>query len=288
MKMNANGVSEKTLMQLGWFFEKAVQEAYAEGKEDERSKWIPSLDKPVEVFERYAVGDKVRFIGTVGEFNKDVTIGKVYEINEACRTYALFIDDSEIPHNRSIINVDYAHLFEKVVESETKSPNQQRYETIQQAREFVEEYEGDIGDARYVGNNTAQMHMYETDFIVMDRKVTAVVYRLNQDGRIGVSSHVGRSFCSVGDVFNADIGKAIALARALEIEIPEEFLKAVQPSEVVVGMKLAIVDFFTNTRNGEIQLVDYVACDKPYFSNGQTSTLYDIIDDSNAEYGEPS
>lgn len=45
----------------------------------------------------------------------------------------------------------------------------------------------------------------------------------------------GIAKCAPGDVFNSHIGRAIALRRALGLELPAEYLNAPQPTEVRVG-----------------------------------------------------
>lgn len=129
-----------------------------------------------------------------------------------------------------------------VAKVKPKSPNQRRAELIQRAREFVKEHEKDLPgrwDCRDYGNRTCRAVQYETEFTIKDRKVTALIY-LVQGLHKRVRSYkrpslIGRAKCAPNEVFNADIGKAIALARALEIEIPQEFLNAVQPDFPVIG-----------------------------------------------------
>lgn len=172
-----------------------------------------------------------------------------------------------------------------------KSNNQQRYETIEKARKFVIDHERDLPgkDVRGYGNEACQGSYYETDFHIKNRKVTAVVHLVNSS-RVRLARLerlVGRAFCMPGDVFNSDTGKAIALARALEIEIPEEFLKAIQPDEVVVGMKVAYPDELSR---GIMTVIDY-SKDRNYPPNEtKLSVAKDIntriIDDSKAEYGD--
>jgi hypothetical protein len=66
------------------------------------------------------------------------------------------------------------------------------------------------------------------------RKVTALAFlRYASNGNI--PEFTGRSFCAPGDVFNSHIGRAIALRRALGLEIPEEYVSAPQPTEVRIG-----------------------------------------------------
>lgn len=45
----------------------------------------------------------------------------------------------------------------------------------------------------------------------------------------------GIAKCAPGDCFNVHIGKAIALRRALDLEVPDEYLNAPQPTDVRVG-----------------------------------------------------
>src|SRR5699024_10212129 len=53
----------------------------------------------------------------------------------------------------------------------------------------------------------------------------------------------GIAKCAPGDCFNVHIGKAIALRRALDLEVPDEYLNAPQPTEVREG------DFVKTTRD---------------------------------------
>lgn len=63
------------------------------------------------------------------------------------------------------------------------------------------------------------------------RTVTALIEDIRD------SSIVSRGIakCHPDDCFNADIGKAIALRRALKLEVPEEYLNAPQPEGVAIG-----------------------------------------------------
>src|SRR5699024_5597095 len=110
--------------------------------------------------------------------------------------------------------------FEKSIEEPVQplSANQQRKELIERAGEFVEEHTTEISRkmaylnsfvplVREKGNLTAK-------FIVNAEKRTVVaLIHLSYSG--GVASR-GIAKCHPDEVFNADIGKAIALARALE------------------------------------------------------------------------
>ncbi|PIC88401.1 hypothetical protein CSV71_14830 [Sporosarcina sp. P21c] len=168
-----------------------------------------------------------------------------------------------------------------------KSENEQRAELIQRAREFVQKYESvEIGDSNFhIGNTTAQYRFYKTEFVRKENKITALVRWMNHGTEVQREvRHVGRSKCMPGEVFNADIGKAITLARALEIDVPKEFVNAVQPDEVVVGMKVQPIEDNTREEIGEVLEVASFRYSYPSFEDGRYASSYKITDDSNAQY----
>ncbi|OMC87428.1 hypothetical protein BK128_08350 [Viridibacillus sp. FSL H7-0596] len=183
--------------------------------------------------------------------------------------------------------VEYEPPFPEVL-----TPNEQRALLIKQAKEFVE---GHIQKTKVlspmpfsklkIGSKLTRGigykgYVVEEQFISNAKKRT-VVCLLRGVTSSNVRSR-GIAKCAPGEVFNEHIGQAIALARALEIEVPEEFLKAVQPDEKVVGM--VIKDYIHEHRNfklinNEEKLTDSLAhIDSPVGKDGI------IIDDTNAEY----
>jgi len=74
---------------------------------------------------------------------------------------------------------------------------------------------------------------YNTEYIVNKEKRTVVV--LLRGFNFGDVLEKGIAKCDPDDCFNVHIGKAIALHRALGLEVPKEFLNAPQPTEVRVG-----------------------------------------------------
>ncbi|MEM5028951.1 hypothetical protein WKH33_08025 [Priestia sp. WB3] len=101
-----------------------------------------------------------------------------------------------------------------------KSDQQKRDEIVARAKEDVKKLlERDYG--------------YDHEFIVNTEKRT-VVYLRKVAGRTSVGLR-GIAKCSPDDCFNAHIGKAIALRRALRLEVPAEYLNVPQPTEVSVG-----------------------------------------------------
>lgn len=131
-----------------------------------------------------------------------------------------------------------------------KSPNQQRAELIQRAREFVEDLKRpgeessrhweyrefpykDSGYGLVLGWRGSGC-AYNVEFIVNQEKRTVeALLRGYVKGEVECS---GIAKCMPGNVFNESIGKAIALAKALKIDIPQEFMDAVQPNKKVIGM----------------------------------------------------
>ncbi|BDH62150.1 hypothetical protein MTP04_22800 [Lysinibacillus sp. PLM2] len=131
----------------------------------------------------------------------------------------------------------YVDVYELIKQKPT--PNQKRAEIIEKAKKFVEKtlaHGRSNNRTVRVGNSTYRSNFYDVDFFVKGNKVTAVVYWLAMNKiRVEKPSHVGRSQCNPSDVFNEHIGKAIALGRALGLDV-SEFEQAVQPTEIVVGM----------------------------------------------------
>lgn len=124
-------------------------------------------------------------------------------------------------------------------------PNEQRKAIIAEAKAFVADILTEVDQQS--GWRTTTIPLYKKKgrlhVTLQDnqkkRTVVALAYYGNlypQDKEV-----VGKAIakCNPSDVFNADIGKAIALGRALGLDV-ERFEKAVQPSEVVVGQSFKV------------------------------------------------
>lgn len=144
------------------------------------------------------------------------------------------------------------------------------------------------------GNYTYKDHFYVVEFVVNreKRKVSALIRHADSRGNVvsGVEPiHVGRAKAAPGDCFNVHIGKAIALHRALGLEVPDEYLNAPQPTEVRVG------DVVECGSLKDVRHVKVVA-DGEYIGTGLDKAvissitvkhrLLRIIDDSRTEVGE--
>lgn len=107
---------------------------------------------------------------------------------------------------------------------EEMTPNERRADVIKRAKAFVGE-----GSDRWFGGNICVV-----EYVVNHDKRTVVA--LVRGKRHNDLQAKGVAKCDPDDVFNVDIGKAIALTRAFKCPMPGEFVKAVQPTEAVVGM----------------------------------------------------
>lgn len=131
----------------------------------------------------------------------------------------------------------------KLIEGETDkrrkkmslTPNELRKAIIAEAKAFV----ADItkrqcnGISEYgEGNSTFRLRNTVTEFHVNPEKRTVVA--LVKGATFGKLFEKAIAKCAPDDVFNADIGKAIALGRALGLDV-SKFEQAVKPTKATVG-----------------------------------------------------
>ncbi len=121
--------------------------------------------------------------------------------------------------------VDTVNVYE-LIESKPLTPNQQRAAIIEKAKKFVEEKLGRehvVPDSR--GSIYVPWFLKDFDFVVNNEKRTIVALC---KGTRRVRER-GIAKCNPSDVFNEHIGKAIAIGRALGLDV-SEFEQAVQPT----------------------------------------------------------
>jgi hypothetical protein len=102
-----------------------------------------------------------------------------------------------------------------------QSPQDIRDEIIEKAKRDVAEIERE-----YPGNKISDIKL----IVSKEKRTTVALWK-----RMGVVVRRGIAKCDPSDCFNVHIGKAIALRRALGLEMPSEYLNAPQPTEVRVG-----------------------------------------------------
>lgn len=165
------------------------------------------------------------------------------------------------------------------VSREPKTPNQRRADVIKRAQAFLVNYDcrGNLTKREGFRAPVSYRPICDAEFIVNVDKRT-VVCLLRDQVHEGIHAKAVAK-CAPDDVFNAGIGKAIALGRALGLEPAEFTHEAVQPTERVYGMMLRCTD-------GTIRKV------VQKFSGGSDTTELNsynakngtIIDDTDAVY----
>lgn len=115
-----------------------------------------------------------------------------------------------------------------------ETPQQKRDRIVEQAERDIEELKDAEGSiTRRKGYRSINGWIHDAEFIVNAEKRTVVCLLIPQMSK-DVSSR-GIAKCAPSDCFNSHIGKAIALRRALGLEVPEEYMNAPNPTEVRVG-----------------------------------------------------
>lgn len=176
--------------------------------------------------------------------------------------------------------------------------NQKRARAIEMAKEFVEGRKEDFLVSNLTTNKTYKGVIVK---IVIEDPANFEVYICNakfvrKENRItcllkGVDTKkvhsVGRAECHVDDVFNEHIGRAVALAKALDIveQLPPDILKAVQPDSMVAGhIILPGADSDIEVISSRNWKGECYTGDIYYFMDHSLSKGLKIIDDTNADY----
>ncbi|WP_339273788.1 hypothetical protein MKY59_21575 [Paenibacillus sp. FSL W8-0426] len=178
---------------------------------------------------------------------------------------------------------------EPTVSEPEPAPALTRAKVIEMARERVAEL-ARIGGAlhgRLAEGTPFHDRFYRVEFHVNrdKRTVTALV-------RTGIMPSgkkpdaVGIAKCAPDDVFNADIGRAIAAERALGLTLTDAFVNAPKPTEPVTGMLVN-----SNTHLGNVTLVHSARGGVYNYDDGtlELSTFRALVgtrvlDDTDADY----
>jgi len=114
-----------------------------------------------------------------------------------------------------------------------KTAQERRDEIVEQAKADINELKNrnfyEVPDA----DNFYNPYICTAEFIVNNQKRTVVA--LLRGANTSKVYARGIAKATPDDCFNVHIGKAIALHRALGLEVPDEYLNAPQPTEVRVG-----------------------------------------------------
>jgi len=171
---------------------------------------------------------------------------------------------------------EQGRLDEKIKGSGSEQYQQQRRD------EIVERAKRDVAE---LVEDMPMSYIYNfVDFVVnRDKRTVVALLRIFKQGEVHAR---GIAKCHPDDCFNIHIGKAIALRRALKIEVPDEYLNAPQPTEVRVGdvVEMQFVSFFTKKLvtdkiNPINECETTIESATKYFAEGMAK----VIDDSREE-----
>lgn len=165
------------------------------------------------------------------------------------------------------------------------TPNEQRKAVIERAKAFVAKHTEKSGKAFISEGVSFGRYVCDVQFIVnIEKRVVTLLAKGVNSGKVHAKAIAK---CAPDDVFNADIGKAIALGRALGLDVGE-FENAVKPTEVVVGMRVLRTGDFKSTRGLRtiVSKVDGGAAFRTKEGDGLTYAEYivNITDDTEAQY----
>ncbi|WP_232696153.1 hypothetical protein [Brevibacillus daliensis] len=182
---------------------------------------------------------------------------------------------------------------DQIVKTLTKTPQQLRDEIVEKAKADVAELLDIGGDRGKDLPNTSPLHdtFYRVEFVDNREKRTVVALVQYCYGVSIVAKGIAK--CAPGDCFNVHLGKAIALRRALGIEIPVEYLTVPKPTEVRVGdivktktelgggwvTKLTSRDFYHDNHRIGNKLAFRHTHDAGWLGDNQ----FDVTDDSREE-----
>lgn len=112
-------------------------------------------------------------------------------------------------------------FYESHVTAYKEMEQERRDEIVEQAKAYV--------------SNTLEVPAKEFYYSFEINRKKRTVVALERRIANGMVWGRGIAKCAPNDCFNVHIGKAIALRRALGLEVPDEYLNAPQPTEVRVG-----------------------------------------------------
>ena len=196
------------------------------------------------------------------------------------------LTDEQLELLKSEVTSEFERRFmvtDSIKEAQQFNAQARRDEIVERAKRDIDELRD--YDGLYEVFSAADLsYACFADFIVNHEKRTVVaLLRGFQSGKVLAR---GIAKCHPDDCFNVHIGKAIALRRALGLEVPDEYLNAPQPTEVRVG------DIVQSKRTGRVCKVNRFCEDeirdttwgRPFYIDGVGSWLgteqVNIIDDS--------
>jgi hypothetical protein len=206
------------------------------------------------------------FVKQYARFNENVVIdhgkGKldtIQALNEALQS----------PYSKSptiTYKVDGVEDIMKLMEN--RGNESIREDTINQAkRDLINLQVDNYGRKMY----EYYMYLCSAEYVVNKEKRTVVaLLRHRFDGIVSR----GIAKCDPDDCFNTHIGKAIALRRALGLNVPPGYLNAPAPEGVEVGDVIAWID----DSSGDVDIVKKVTSEKVIYENSGFDYIADFND----------
>ncbi|MBE3649171.1 hypothetical protein GXB80_16415 [Paenibacillus polymyxa] len=159
----------------------------------------------------------------------------------------------------------FSEGLKRSVSDALKTPQQRRDEIVERAKADV----ADLLSHNYPDAAVAGVWLSERGWITVtdeceftvNRKKRAVVALIREleTGKKNVILR-GIARCAPSDVFNAHIGKAISLRRALGLEVPAEYLSVPQPTEVRKGDVVRSTSGIYAGAKGYVDEITYEDC----------------------------
>ena len=233
---------------------------------------VAQIRKPSAVVEEVLANDIIEFEGKqYKKVDREAREGDVVIFSNSNVHY-----DSDKPYK---VFKD-AHFVDNV--GQHKTANQQRAEIIEKAKKFVEFNSKGMHVAAGFRTTISFSGPLVTDvleFVVNEEKRTVVALIKGKTSKALYARGIAK--CMPSDVFNEHIGKAIALGRALGLDV-SEFEQAVQPT-VAVGQVV------THKDGKENRIITHKT---PHFTDAwyKDNKLWNyghelnIINDTNAQY----
>jgi len=164
-----------------------------------------------------------------------------------------------------------------------------RAKVIEMARERVTELErlGSDPNAE-LAQGPFKTKFYNVEFHVnRDKRTVTALVRMGRRRSGDKPAAVGIAKAAPDDVFNADIGKAIAAERALGLTLTDAFVNAPKPEKAVPGV---VIRKINGAHIGTTRVIERTILDgtRYEFTNGYNSEIRNcaIIDDTDADYTE--
>ncbi|WP_433943636.1 hypothetical protein [Paenibacillus sp. SN-8-1] len=150
--------------------------------------------------------------------------------------------EGRIPRTATVAEVNEAlHVYQERARARKKPPQQVRDEIVERAKADVKTLlstnhpNACVQWGVWFSDHDGSCITDECEFVVNRERRTVVA--LVRDIESAQKRIIGRGTakCAPNDVFNVNIGRAIALRRALGLEVPAEYLSVPGPTEVRVG-----------------------------------------------------